>query len=291
MTKVNPETHPSASLGAAGFLVPDDLVKAFERDGFIIHDFAFDPALIEACALATKAMAGQSIRVQNLWRKNKAVKSLGAHPDVLAFLEGLYGRSAFPFQTLNFLVGTQQATHADTIHFDSEPPHFMCGVWVALEDITPSNGPLFYFPGSHNRPVASLSDIQANADVNKLDNIGDNIVAYFAKAETQFSRKTAVMKKGEAVIWAANVLHGGSPVKDPMSTRLSQVTHYYFDGCNYTAPINTALGGKRHLRHPYDFARGRFVWGEKDGKRIWPGLRNFAAERINTWLKRTPRFK
>ena len=28
----------------------------------------------------------------------------------------------------------------------------MCGVWVALEDITEDNGPLHYYPGSHRLP-------------------------------------------------------------------------------------------------------------------------------------------
>ena len=283
MTNTHHISNPPPKAGSAGFSVPKEVAAAYKRDGFIIHDFGFDPALIDACAASTKSMAGRASRIQNLWRKDKAVKALGAHPDVLAFLEGLYRRPAFPFQTLNFLVGTQQNTHADTIHFNSEPAHFMCGVWVALEDITLENGPLFYFPGSHKRPVATLEHIKAKGD--------GKIVSYFAKAEKGYTRKAAVMKKGEAVIWAANVLHGGSRVKDKTSTRLSQVTHYYFEDCNYMAPINMELGKKRHLRHPYDFARGRFVWGQKNGKRVWPGLRNFTSERINTWMKRTPEFK
>ena len=37
-------------------------------------------------------------------------------------------------------------------------------------------------------------------------------------------------KKGQALIWAANLLHGGSHQTDPTLTRWSQVTHYYFEG-------------------------------------------------------------
>src|SRR5439155_23973453 len=65
----------------------------------------------------------------------------------------MYGRRAFPFQTLNFPVGTQQHFHTDSIHFSSVPERFMCGVWVALEDITEENGPLVYYPGSHRWPI------------------------------------------------------------------------------------------------------------------------------------------
>ena len=32
------------------------------------------------------------------------------------------------------------------------PEGFMCGVWVALEDMDMENGPLVYYPGSHKLP-------------------------------------------------------------------------------------------------------------------------------------------
>ena len=43
-------------------------------------------------------------------------------------------------------------------------------------------------------------------------------------------------RKGQALIWAANLLHGGSPQTDPTRTRWSQVTHYFFDDCIYYTP-------------------------------------------------------
>ena len=50
-------------------------------------------------------------------------------------LFSLYGREPFPFQTLNFPYGSRQHYHSDAVHFNSLPKGFMCGVWVALEDI------------------------------------------------------------------------------------------------------------------------------------------------------------
>ena len=45
------------------------------------------------------------------------------------------------------------------------------------------------------------------------------------------------MKKGQAIIWASNLLHGGEQVKDINSTRHSQVTHYFFESEYYYTPL------------------------------------------------------
>ena len=40
-------------------------------------------------------------------------------------------------------------------------------------------------------------------------------------------RRLALLKRGEAVLWAASLLHGGTPVMDLNRTRLSQASHYF----------------------------------------------------------------
>ena len=66
---------------------------------------------------------------------------------------------------------------------------------------------------------------------------------YEAAASVSF----AVLKKGQALIWASNLLHGGSAHRDKGRTRHSQVTHYYFEGCQYYQPLSS-YGGYRHLK-------------------------------------------
>ena len=41
-------------------------------------------------------------------------------------------------------------------------------------------------------------------------------------------RRQALLRRGEAMLWAASLLHGGTPVLDHNRTRLSQATHYFF---------------------------------------------------------------
>ena len=86
-------------------------------------------------------------RVQDAWKFDADVRAIAANEVVLGLLSKLYGRAAFPFQTLNFPVGTQQEMHSDSVHFSSLPERFMCGVWLAMEDVGPDSGPLFYYPG------------------------------------------------------------------------------------------------------------------------------------------------
>jgi hypothetical protein len=55
-------------------------------------------------------------------------------------------------------------------------------------------------------------------------------------AEHEPPLETFLARKGQALIWCANLLHGGSPQTDPTKTRWSQVTHYFFDDCVYYTP-------------------------------------------------------
>jgi hypothetical protein len=45
------------------------------------------------------------------------------------------------------------------------------------------------------------------------------------------------MPRGHALIWSSNLLHGGAPQRDRERTRNSQVTHYFFEGCEYYTPM------------------------------------------------------
>jgi len=102
---------------------------------------------------------GVSLRVQDAWRDHEAVRRIACNRKMIELLSKLYGRRAWPFQTLNFPTGSQQHFHTDSIHFSSMPERFMCGVWVALEDIDEKNGPLHYYPGSQTLPIYRMCDL------------------------------------------------------------------------------------------------------------------------------------
>jgi hypothetical protein len=177
-------------------------------------------------------------RVQDAWLENEDVQAIAANPDVLALLGKLYGRRAIPFQTLNFPVGTEQKLHSDSNHFSSLPERFMCGVWLAMEDVHPDAGPLTYAPGSHKWPIISNLMIGRRGRGGQTHSAQAPFeAAWDALLEIHGSEsELLIAKKGQALIWAANLLHGGSFQKDKSLTRWSQVTHYYFENCIYYTP-------------------------------------------------------
>lgn len=195
---------------------------------------------------------GSSMRFIDAWKENPIVKDLACNQTIIDLLSATYGRQAWPFQTLNFPVGSEQHVHTDSVHFSSMPERFMCGVWVALEDITMENGPLLYYPGSHKLPIYSNEHIGYDCarhavlpDQRIYHDLWQGLVQQHDLKPAYFTAK-----KGDAVIWAANLLHGGSPHRDTQRTRWSQVTHYFFDDCIYYTPMES------------DTPAGRLAWRE-----------------------------
>ena len=191
---------------------------------------------------------------------------------MLELLQLLYGRRPIPFQTLNFPTGTQQSAHTDVVHFHSMPERFMCGVWVAFEDMDENNGPLEYFPGSHRLPIYYNHDLGVPAAT-----MSDPYVHYHRFEEmwlklaeaNGLKKERFVAKKGQALIWAANLLHGGSAVLDPESTRHSQVTHYYFEGCSYFTPLlSNPFNGEIAYRDIVDIGSGKPVPNRVNGETV-----------------------
>ena len=68
----------------------------------------------------------------------------------------------------------------------------------------------------------------AAAEIDRLSGVREQLSARIAQRPIATARQlVGTMKRGQALIWAANLLHGGDPIGDPQSTRYSQVTHHY----------------------------------------------------------------
>jgi hypothetical protein len=246
--------------------------EQFERDGYLILDSAgLAPEALDAIVddvegfytsgpVRVENGVRLGLRVQEAWKASENVKALALSPTILAALEELFERKPLPAQTLNFRVGSQQLPHSDAFHFNSEPRGFMCGVWVPLEDIDMDNGPLMYFPGSHKLKEATWDDVGFHG--RESDFPGHN--EYMTERRAQYERyvqrvrkendyaepEYALIRKGQALIWASNLLHGGAPQTDPKRTRHSQVTHYYFEGVRPFNAMREVPGVQKFWSYP-----------------------------------------
>jgi ectoine hydroxylase-related dioxygenase (phytanoyl-CoA dioxygenase family) len=239
----------------------EDLKTSLDRDGYVIFDPELPPGVVDGAVSeiesdfrpesslertirrGRRALPGgrartlskrDEVRVQDAWVKSDSVKAIALAPRILELLRSAYGREPRAFQTINFRVGSQQRPHSDAMHFNSEPPGMMCGVWVALEDIDLQRGPLVYYPGSHRLAEVTMGEVfEAGLPdgANYEDFVADLIDREGLEAEY------ATIRKGEALLWASNLIHGGAPQTDPALTRWSQVTHYFFEDCRYWKPL------------------------------------------------------
>ena len=219
-------------------------------------------------------------RVQDAWRRSPAVRSLALLPAIHAALFAAYGRRSFPFQTLNFREGSQQELHSDMIHFSSLPERFMCGVWIALEDIEPGSGPLTWYPGSHRMDPLTMRGAGVNSPTPQVADYGRHFVPRFLERVTRsgLAAQELVIPKGHAFVWAANLAHGGAAITRPGATRRSLVVHCYFDAGLYFTPMTSdEEGGRLTLRLPPDIRAGGWRWPRRDGRRVKVSLRTLLS--------------
>ena len=95
------------------------------------------------------------------------------------------------------------------------PLGYLSAAWIAFEDIHPDSGPLVYYPGSHKLPYVFSKDVGLGEFDLKREGYGP----YHQKYEPYIQDLIAKhhlephyfhARKGDTLIWHANLLHGGS---------------------------------------------------------------------------------
>ncbi|HEV7621019.1 MAG TPA: phytanoyl-CoA dioxygenase family protein [Flavisolibacter sp.] len=163
-------------------------------------------------------------------RVSKLLQNIGNQEGLKEILSILLDGNAILFQSINFLMGSEQSTHSDSIHMTTFPLGGLLGVWIALEDITEENGPLHYYPHSHTLPY------YLNADYKNEGNalfLGAKSYKDYEKmiaekiSEQKLEKVKFFARKGDLLIWHANLFHGGEPHLNKQKTRKSMVLHYF----------------------------------------------------------------
>lgn len=158
------------------------------------------------------------------------LREIGDNKDFVDMLSILIDGKAKLFQSINFITGSQQKTHSDSIHMTTYPLGGLLGVWIALEDIDETNGALHYYPKSHTLPYFFNSDYDNEGSKYFIGEKGyveyEKMLAQKIE-ELKLEKQIFNAKKGDMLIWHANILHGGEPHSDKSRTRKSMVYHYF----------------------------------------------------------------
>ncbi len=219
---------------------------AWEQDGFVLLRGFVDAdtcrAMEErAVELCRRAEAGESIR-HSLVDPERNPWSAAAEPEdrvskifILHDWDPVFGPFAHD-ERLTAIVGMLlgpdvdcflsqfifknpeaigQPWHQDALYFPFDPPE-QVGVWVAVTDATPTNGPLSVLAGSHREPVHEhVADRRPDA------NLGYTEIVDMDFADAQ----QVLMRAGDVLVFHSNLMHRSTDnVSD--GRRAAMVYHY-----------------------------------------------------------------
>lgn len=234
-------------------MLTDDQRRAWERDGYIALRGFFTPETVDRLNAVTDDLyhhppdwlvvdntldgrrgrlsdftleerAGGHLRFNNLFHERPEERVVALDARVGAIVRELLGEPAVLCNSLIFVKGSQQTEHIDSLYLTPPTPGQLVAAWVALEDAHPDAGQLFYYPGSHHIPRYTFGDGGHRAVPAEMGHWMRYIHEHITAAG--LTRQTFPAEKGDLFLWAADLVHGGSPITDPTRTRKSLVCHY-----------------------------------------------------------------
>jgi ectoine hydroxylase len=216
-------------------------IRHFIENGYLILRGWLDNGQIheintEVDRLLTEQKAGFNFtgrKIMAAYEISPIINHYFCQPELLNLLNFMMGKKIIPFHTINFIEGSEQRAHSDSIHMTTEPQGYLIATWTALDDCDSHNGPLFYYPKSHCFPYIMSPDYDSGSTKFLLGK--DNNRQYENRIEALLKEKKLekeyfYAKKGDILLWHANLIHGGSPILEKGRTRKSMVAHYFTEG-------------------------------------------------------------
>lgn len=171
-------------------------------------------------------MLAPGAKLLDLHAISDAAQRMIFHAPIARFLELVFERPPLAFQSLTFTRGTQQPVHQDTAFVRVGSALEFVACWIALEDVVEGSGELEYYPGSHALPEELFEGrykwVPEGATV--VPGYSDRLHARAREAGLTLRR--FLPKKGDALFWSADLIHGGRADVREGVTRRSLVTHY-----------------------------------------------------------------
>jgi len=277
---------------AAGAITKADaaLLRVFVRDGFIVLPGAASAAAVDAfqreIELAFRHGRPELLYQSHFDRRTRPLQGpvdrLGTRvvdsyvglpqalalfnaPALVRFLRLIFDTDPLLFQSLSFDQGSQQGLHQDTAYVVVDRPLELAACWIALQDITPGSGELIYLPGSHRYPDFDFGHGVKHWSGEPAEQPAHDTWSRWIHEEGArrgLKQQAFLAKKGDILIWHADLAHGGAPVQDSSLTRQSLVGHFcpagrrpnYFDKQPFHPTVRKS-GSVLYSSEHYDLAR------------------------------------
>lgn len=221
-------------------LVPEEVVDAAAAEHDAIFHGADERAAFSGRGAGSDGRWSDRVlthpaKALDTYMHSRPIRNLVLHENIVGFLRGLFGEGVLASQSLGFWRGSQQALHQDFAFVTYCHPLQFVGVWMALEDIVPNSGELVYAVASHKLQHYLFNGELSVHEARRLSHVAPDSVATEKKRYEAWVKETVASKKltlerfharkGDALIWHAALMHGGTRVSAE-HTRKSIVTHF-----------------------------------------------------------------
>ncbi|MGH8191040.1 MAG: phytanoyl-CoA dioxygenase family protein [Rhodanobacteraceae bacterium] len=227
--------------------------------------------------VSADARKSHRFKVNDLYLEQASVRALALNDRLVPLLNRLLGEPPALCNSLSLEFGTEQPDHVDSLYMTPRTPAHLVAIWVALEDCSPESGLLRYWPGSHGIEPYVFS----NGGRHYVPEEMDAWKAYMQGQlhERELRSELFPARKGDAFVWNAELLHGGSPIAEPGRTRRSIVFHYFSESdCRAMGSrLVPAAGGFWVRRSPQPVPGSLNAWVRKHAGSVARRLRGQLA--------------
>jgi len=174
-------------------------------------------------------LRSENYKLVDAYVHSELARRLAFSPRIAAFLRQVFEREVLLFQSLSFERGSEQFVHQDTAYVVVSSPLELVASWIALEDVEPGSGELMYYPGSHRYDEFIFKSGARNWNRQRD---GDEVHMQYRRslheqaAERGLELERFHPRKGDVLLWSADLAHGGSAITRKGATRQSLVCHY-----------------------------------------------------------------
>lgn len=185
-------------------------VKSFNENGFAILEDLLSESEIDQILSASKnfknAENGNYRPVMMPHREDKTFMRFMCNEKIVEILKEIVGGEISGLQSELFygkpgIPGF--AAHQDNFFVQANPKYFV-SAWTALDDVSPENGGLFVYPGSHKDGLFPVEKLDSQEHASQDPNARTNQTVI----PKEFKKQDVVLKRGSTLFIHAHVVHG-----------------------------------------------------------------------------------